>query len=341
MGFSTTSTQPTVELVEIDDLNVANAGLHVFQQDAMPLQPEPLRARRVIVRLASVIVVYHSTNRRVRARARGSDGWLVYDTFGPRSKGTVEGISVRPGMMMVAAPGTQVGFVAEPGYESIALFVRPNGLREHLSARQRQAEFHLPRQVDIVSADPALAQALFKLGKRLITAAVRWPWKFDEGRAERDAAEAELLEALLAAMRTSVAIQPSGAERTRRTHSRIVDAAEQYAIAHAGERAQVSDLCRVADVSERTLEVAFFEIMGMSPIAYLKRLRLHRVRDDLLAAEPRSTRVSAVAVKWGFWHFGEFSRAYKQCFGELPSQTLRSNRSDAKDVPMRRRSTQS
>jgi hypothetical protein len=28
-------------------------------------------------------------------------------------------------------------------------------------------------------------------------------------------------------------------------------------------------------------------------------------------------------LNWGFWHFGEFSRAYKECFGELPSDTLR------------------
>jgi hypothetical protein len=30
-----------------------------------------------------------------------------------------------------------------------------------------------------------------------------------------------------------------------------------------------------------------------------------------------------VALDWGFWHFGDFSRAYKDCFGELPSDTLR------------------
>jgi AraC-like DNA-binding protein len=229
-------------------------------------------------------------------------------------------------MMVMAEPGTQVGFVAEPGYESVALLVRPDGLREHLTARQRQVEFHLPRQVEIVNAAPALVQALFKLGKRLITTAVRWPRKFDEGRAEREAAEAELLEALLAATRTPVAIEPSGAERTRQAHSRIVDAAERLAITHAAERVRVSDLCRVADVSERTLESAFLEIMGMSPVAYLRRLRLHEVRKELLAAEPGSIRVSTVAVKWGFWHFGEFSRAYKRCFGELPSRTLRHKR---------------
>jgi AraC-like DNA-binding protein len=33
--------------------------------------------------------------------------------------------------------------------------------------------------------------------------------------------------------------------------------------------------------------------------------------------------VTTEALRWGFWHFGDFSRAYKSCFGELPSDTLR------------------
>jgi AraC family ethanolamine operon transcriptional activator len=63
--------------------------------------------------------------------------------------------------------------------------------------------------------------------------------------------------------------------------------------------------------------------MGLAPMAYLVRLRLHRVRQALLAAPYASTTVSAEALNWGFWHFGEFTRAYKECFGELPSDTLR------------------
>jgi transcriptional regulator GlxA family with amidase domain len=76
-------------------------------------------------------------------------------------------------------------------------------------------------------------------------------------------------------------------------------------------------------VSERTLEYAFKEVMGLTPMTYLVRLRLHRVRQALLAGTQGSTTVSAEALNWGFWHFGEFSRAYKACFGELPSDTLR------------------
>jgi AraC-like DNA-binding protein len=82
-------------------------------------------------------------------------------------------------------------------------------------------------------------------------------------------------------------------------------------------------LCRVAAVSERALQNAFREVMGLTPRAYLTRVRLHRVREALLVGTQGSTTVSAEALKWGFWHFGEFSRAYKNCFGELPSDTLR------------------
>ena len=85
----------------------------------------------------------------------------------------------------------------------------------------------------------------------------------------------------------------------------------------------MTDLCRVTGVSERTLEYAFKEITGLTSMAYLMRLRLHGVREALLAATPESTTVSTEALNWGFWHFGEFSRAYKDSFGELPSDSLR------------------
>jgi AraC family ethanolamine operon transcriptional activator len=50
--------------------------------------------------------------------------------------------------------------------------------------------------------------------------------------------------------------------------------------------------------------------MGSTPMAYLVRLRLHRARQALLAGTHGATTVSTVALDWGFWHFGDFSRAY-------------------------------
>jgi len=94
-------------------------------------------------------------------------------------------------------------------------------------------------------------------------------------------------------------------------------------LSHNKERVYVTDICEATGVNERALQYAFKEVMGMSPVAYLTRLRLHQVRKSLRAATHGTTTVTAEALRWGFWHFGDFSRAYKDCFGELPSDTLR------------------
>ena len=71
------------------------------------------------------------------------------------------------------------------------------------------------------------------------------------------------------------------------------------------------------------MQYAFKGLMGITPLAYLTRLRLHRARQALRAATHGTTTVTAEALRQGFWHFGDFARAYKECFGELPSDTLR------------------
>jgi AraC family transcriptional regulator, ethanolamine operon transcriptional activator len=314
---------PAVTVAEIKDLAAVNEDLRPLEQDAMTLQSMPLQARRVIVHLGAATVVYHSTNLRVRTRTTVHDGLLACVVFGPHAAGTVEGLPVRPGMMVLAQPGTEVGFVAEPGYESIALLVPPGDLQEYMAARGWDGESRSPRRVDVLWIGRTQARALFRWGKRLTATASRQPVMFGEGRPEREAARVELLEMLRAATHSIDALEPVGADRTRQSHSRIVRIAEDYMLARSEEHVHVSDLCRATGVSERTLEYAFKEVVGQSPVAYLTRMRLHRVRAALVAGRPGSTRVSAEALRWGFWHFGEFSRAYRRCFGESPSETLK------------------
>jgi AraC family transcriptional regulator, ethanolamine operon transcriptional activator len=336
MTPSSRTVQPAVTIVDIDDLTVASAGMDLLEQDAVGLTSTPLNARRIIVRLKSIAVVYHSANLRIRTRTKVHEGMLAYVTFGPRSSGMVEGLKVRPGTMLVAEPMTEAGFVVDAGWESITLLVPPDVIRKQLALRQRKGEFHWPRGVEVLQTHPARARELFSLGKRLTTLASRNPAHFNEGRVERDAAQLELLDVLLFAMRSADSLEPAGPERTRRAYSKIVRVAEDHVLSHAEEHVRVADLCRAADVSERTLECAFRQVMDVSPMAFLKRLRLHRVRAALLAAEQASTRVSHEALKWGFWHFGDFSRAYRRCFGELPSHTLRRSPVSSNHVRKRR-----
>ena len=59
-------------------------------------------------------------------------------------------------------------------------------------------------------------------------------------------------------------------------------------------------------------------------MAYLRRQRLERVREELLVAAPGAVNVTEVATRWGFTHLSRFAASYRAAFSENPSDTLRS-----------------
>jgi len=315
--------QPAVTVVEIDDPTSAGQGIEVIDLDAVKLTSTSFRARRVVVRLEGGLVVYQTTNHRIRTRSKTQQGLLAFVTFGPRTKGTVNGIPIRADLTLAVEAETEVAFVTESGHESITFLLPPEDLRGHLRARQREREFRFPHGVEMLQTNAATGRQLFDRGKRLVEAAARRPALFNDRKEARVAAKVEMVEALLSTLGSTRAFEPARGARGLRSQALVVKRAEDYALSHTHDHVHVGDLCRAASVSERTLQYAFKEVVGVTPVAYLIRLRLHRVRQALLAAGRGTTTVSAVALDWGFWHFGEFARAYKACFGELPSDTLR------------------
>jgi AraC family ethanolamine operon transcriptional activator len=314
---------PVVTTVEIKEPIVADEGIGVISQDLLQLETKPLRARQLIVRLEDSMVLFQTTNHRVRTHTELHSGLLAYVVFGPRAKGTLNGLPVRPDMMLAAESGIRVEFVVEAGYESVTILLPPTVLVSHLTGRQRKDNLRAPHGIEVLQTNEVHARALFDWGKRLANTAARRPDLFNAREETILAAKTELLEMLLAALDAATVSQVTLRDRTRQSYSRVVRLAEDYAVAHAGDRLYVTDLCVATGVSERTLEYAFQKVMGITPVAYLTKLRLHRVRQALRMATHRSTTVSVQALNWGFWHFGDFSRAYKDCFGELPSETLR------------------
>ncbi len=83
---------------------------------------------------------------------------------------------------------------------------------------------------------------------------------------------------------------------------------------------KVSQLSQAAGVSERSLLRLFQKRFGLSPKAYLNRVRLCRVRHELKHSSGK-VRISDVANNWGFWHMGQFAADYRKLFAELPSET--------------------
>lgn len=80
-------------------------------------------------------------------------------------------------------------------------------------------------------------------------------------------------------------------------------------------------LAREVCVGVRALQSGFRSDMQMTPMEYLREVRLLRVRDELLGARDR-VQVSQVATRWGFTHLGRFARHYRERFGVLPSNAL-------------------
>ncbi|MET0886869.1 MAG: AraC family transcriptional regulator [Mycetocola sp.] len=88
----------------------------------------------------------------------------------------------------------------------------------------------------------------------------------------------------------------------------------------------VTGLAAAVSVSVRSLQEGFRRSLDTTPMAYLRRLRLEKVREELLAASAGTVSVTEVAARWGFVHLGRFAAAYRSEFSERPSDTLRSRR---------------
>ena len=97
----------------------------------------------------------------------------------------------------------------------------------------------------------------------------------------------------------------------------LVARARELIDAAPHEPVSVAHLCGTLQVSRSTLQYCFQDVLGMSPIVYLRALRLNGARRALQTGAT----VTDAALDWGFWHLGQFSADYRQMFGERPSQT--------------------
>jgi AraC family transcriptional regulator, ethanolamine operon transcriptional activator len=80
-------------------------------------------------------------------------------------------------------------------------------------------------------------------------------------------------------------------------------------------------LAQELGVSVRTLQTASQSICGLGAHGYSRLKRIWLVRRQLRKGGAGLT-IKASAVAHGFLHMGEFSRTYREIFGELPSETL-------------------
>ena len=100
--------------------------------------------------------------------------------------------------------------------------------------------------------------------------------------------------------------------------TRDVRRAEAYVRSHLADDVSLSDIANAVGVSERTLQSNFRRSHGVSPMQFLRNLRLDTARERILSG----LSVAQAAFDSGFWHQGRFAKYYRERFGDLPSSDM-------------------
>ncbi len=104
-----------------------------------------------------------------------------------------------------------------------------------------------------------------------------------------------------------------------RTRMAAVVRAVQHLRQHPEQTPAMATLARDMAMSPSGFYALFSQVMGTSPLQYLKTLRLHRAR-QLLAQG--GWRVEQVATEVGYSSTSQFSREFRRMFGVNPSSLL-------------------
>jgi AraC family ethanolamine operon transcriptional activator len=120
----------------------------------------------------------------------------------------------------------------------------------------------------------------------------------------------------------------AAAHKSQQRRQHIVAKARKYAFANRMRAVSIPELCEHTHVSRRTLQYCFESVLGISPVVYLRRLRLNDIRRALLDNAEQAGCIGAVAADWGIDNFSQFSSDYKKLFGRSPSAYVKMSRSD-------------
>ncbi|WP_082973239.1 AraC family transcriptional regulator [Mycobacterium sp. E2327] len=92
---------------------------------------------------------------------------------------------------------------------------------------------------------------------------------------------------------------------------------------HAAGDVSINDIAGAVHLTPRAVQYLFRRQLDTTPTEYMRRVRLHRAHQELLAGERAGTTVTEIAQRWGFAHTGRFAVLYRQTYGQSPHTTLK------------------
>ncbi|MEG9437301.1 helix-turn-helix domain-containing protein [Edaphobacter sp. HDX4] len=270
--------------------------------------------------LRTVHVFRESTNLSLRQSCEvRSRGWWFGIPATEEGSFRVDLRRVERGSVAVRRGHQPFELITPQNFHIYGIVVEHERLRRYLNATYPEHRSLLARGLDTIPMSVQMGGMLRHLIRKVLQEIASRPAVLDSANA-REAIESNLVEAV-----AELCVTPERAlcvTRREVQSSLIVRNVRQYVLDHSNRVIAVPELCKAFDVSRRTLQYAFEQVLGISPNAYLRILRLNGARRDLAGREAQIS-VQQAAADWGFWHLSQFAKDYRALFDELPSATLR------------------
>ena len=110
----------------------------------------------------------------------------------------------------------------------------------------------------------------------------------------------------------------------------LVRNVEHYLDAAGSRPVHISEICAQFNVSRRSLHRAFYDMLGLGRVTFLRHKRLCAIHSALRENTPATATIGEIAMQHGFIELGRFSHYYRSLFGEYPSETLHASKHRAR-----------
>lgn len=304
-----------VQCADLDELSTRVAGMG-YRMDRTQLGPGRSSCGIRMARSAPLACIVESTGVAFQNRASTPPGRL---TFGVILRGDrparYAGMRQGHGHVRVVPPNTEVDVVSPAAQVGAHLSFDEGWFTRFCDAAGLPGAALASSTEPQVFENPEVAQRI----RELVAATFR-----ADAETRRD--PIPWAEAFAAVLVDGLHPVPTDLPRSRRRHAptaRYVRRAQEYVDAHLGEPIRLSGLCEHVGVGLRTLQRAFQEQVGLTPMDYVHVRRLGAARRLLRTTVPRRLTAAAAARDCGLNHPGRFSASYGALFGGYPSDTIR------------------
>jgi AraC-like DNA-binding protein len=291
--------------------------------ESMASEPTPyIELRRARLKYSEIGLTFNNVATRMRTPARVNYYSLAIPLSGSQVIGTRSGeIVTTPPLARLSSAGSVYDIKRSANYVAIVASLSVAGFEHFVGDR---IDFLIPPEKSF-SLMLDLSAEQFSVFGSILGALLKALGERGSEPPQRDIVISRLEEALWFAFADACPELYREYKEARRAGP-VTDIAKRvtsYIEENAGKDLTLSDLVEVSGMSARTLYSSFSQAYGTGPMAFLKRVRLSRCREDLLVADPEAEFVGDIAARWGFYHLSSFARDYRREFGELPSESLK------------------